>query len=190
MSSDFAPVLKVLSLALAAVGLGGCATSTELGGIWRGTAPAESPLLQASLGQAPPVGVELVLGQYGSEVAGLIRFWRSGEFLLRRNADLPDEECGCAYLRDGRVDTRTSKATFRLEGCLPALTKGQTVRVRGQVALQDGQLEATLTVDQPGSPLHGQQTELRLDRHAAPGDTEPADLRCVPPPAGNTASGL
>jgi hypothetical protein len=166
-----------------------CASSGSFGGIWRGPveiATAGSPLLFAKDGGA--VGVELVLGEYGPELSGVVRFYRNGNFVRARSASPPDLECACGFAHDGKVSG--DRAAFTLLGCLPGGSPSTAIRTRAtlQTTLQGAQLE--LTVDDPTSPLDGLSTSLLLQRQGLASDISDADLACAPPPAGgNAASG-
>jgi hypothetical protein len=146
-------------------------------------------------GPDDPVGVELVLGQYGADVAGLVRFYHRGPlgaFDHARRATTPDRECECVHLQQGKANPNTGALSFVLQGCLPGSATEAVLRVRGGLQLgADGRLTGALTVDQPGSTLDKQQVELEFDRHAARVDV--ADLQCETPvdaSDGNTRSGL
>lgn len=173
-----------------------CSTSADLGGVWRATAPpqsADNPLLYQAPGD--PVGVELVLGQYGADVAGVMRWYHRGplgDFDHARLAGVPDNECECVHLQQGKADTASGALSFVLQGCLPGSAPNTAVRVRGGMKLgEDGRLDGTLTVDQPGSPLNGKQVALVFERRAT--RLEATDLQCEQPvdaSHGNTLSGL
>ncbi|MSP90284.1 MAG: hypothetical protein EXR79_00525 [Myxococcales bacterium] len=168
--------------ALIAIGFG-CASSVDVGGVWRGAAPIGAPgalLLHGKDLPQEPLGVELIVGHYGPDLAGIVRFYRNVQFDRRRTAEAPDRECACAYLHQGHVDLNTGRLTFTLKGCLPGGTTTATVRTRAAfAALDTDTLSGTLKVDDPDSPLHGQQAELRLERVAGQSDTDVGDLACT-----------
>jgi hypothetical protein len=179
------------ALTVVAVVAPACSSAADLGGVWRGdTAP--SPLLHGP--DQKTLGVELVIGQYGPDLAGVLRFYRSASFERARDAAAPDRECACLYLHAGHVDEASDKLSFTTKGCLPGTSPNAPVRVRGQFHLgQKGLLDGSLKVDEPASQLHGRQIDLSLKRTASQADTEAAELACVQPSTsagGNVHSGL
>lgn len=180
---------------LAGLVLVACSSSADLGGVWRATAPASGD--NQLLVQSPddPVGVELVLGQYGVDVAGLVRFYHRGPlgaFDHARLAAAPDRECECVHLQQGKANPDTGALSFVLQGCLPGSATEAVVRVRGGLQLGgDGRLTGILAVAQPDSPLDGKTVALVFDRQTAQVDL--VDLQCDTPvdaSHGNTSSGL
>ena len=161
----------------------GCASSVDVGGVWRGAAPTGSPgalLLHGKDLPLEPLGIELVVGHYGPELAGIVRFYRNAQFDRRRSSEVPDRECACAYLHVGYVDLATGRMTFTLKGCLPGGATTEAVRTRA-VFTPSGTdtLLGTLKVDDTNSPLHGQQVELTLKRVAGQSDTDAGNLACA-----------
>lgn len=170
----------------------GCASADDLAGVWRGAPVADSGALQL-LHKDQPVGVELVLGQYGPDVAGIVRWWTSDDFLVERAAIAPDLDCACGLVRSGKVSTAGDRASFWLGGCLPGAATSSAVRTRVELKLQpDGeQLLATFTVDDTSSELTGQSRVVLLTRTATSDEVVADQLRCDPPSAGgNGSSGL
>ncbi len=187
------PLRRVAEVAwIAAVAmLAACAGEADLGGTWRGVAQLGEPygnLLHGGDGQ--PVALELVIGEYGPDVAGVMRFFSGDIWLRARNPNPPDRQCGCALLHAGRVDGSTAQAAFTLLGCLPGASDRIGVRTRGTLRRTSLGAQLILVVDEPGSPLHKRTTTVDLEQTGGPGDIAEADLHCpLPLPAGNTASG-
>lgn len=174
------------------VGLSACASSADVGGIWRGTGPiasASNDLLYDVDGG--PVAIELVLGDYGPDLAGVVRFWQGDQFLRRRNPNPPDRDCACAFVRLGRVDTATGRGVFALDSCLPGSSPAAVVHLRGElVRTGDADMGLSLRVDDGASALHGGKVAIDLRRAGGAGDVSAADLACPTSlPGGNTASG-
>lgn len=180
-----------LWLALGLLASAGCAADSEFGGIWRGTALAKGPanqLLYDDSGE--PIALELVLGEYGPDLSGLLRFYRQGSYVRARDAAPPDAECACALIYGGRADS--GKAAFSMRGCLPGSSTRQALRTRATLARDaTGQLTLQLQVDDATSPLNGQSTAIALVAYANASEISSPDLACPPgPAAGNPASGL
>jgi len=182
-----------VALALLAVGaVVGCDSTNVLGGVWRMSAP---PTGDSLIGFGAPkegtVGVELVLGHYGPDVTGLLRFYRTDDFVLPRQASAPKRECGCTFLRRGRWNTPNKRLDFVLQGCLPGAATRQTVYVRGDFTLNaDGTLAGGLEVEDPASAHFGRRQLWTFERFEG---VSRSDLICEPETdadAGNTANGL
>lgn len=187
---DFARSARMIAL-LVAFAVGGCASADDLAGVWRG-APTSTGSLNLEV-NGVPVGVEIVLGQYGPDLAGVVRWWSSDEFVVERSAEEPDSLCACGLVRAGKVGTAGNKATFWLSSCLPGAATETQVRTRVDLTLAaDGvSLEAVLTVDDETSALHGQSRTVSLVRTLPSSEVTSAELRCGPPGAdGNGSSGL
>ena len=187
--------LPLLAFALV-LALGACAGSSSLDGIWRAQAPAgQATLISPNVDN--PTGVELTIGIYGPDLAGLLRYYRAGStgpLDRARSALSPNFECACNYMHDGRADLTVNTATFVLHGCLPGAVPKGNVQTRGRIALgADGRLQLTLVVDQPGSALDGQSQVLVFERTGQAADVDPSQLDCpLPsdPSQGNINSGL
>lgn len=167
-----------------------CTSSGSLGGVWRGTAPPRGEANQVIFTElGGPQSVELVLGEYGPDVAGLMRFYRGQTWVSARDAAPPDAECACALVHDGRADS--GHAAFTLVGCVPGSSPNQLLRLRATLDETETGLMLELQVDDKGSGLDGQKTKIQLERHGLAGDITGEALSCpVGPPGGNTASGL
>ncbi len=178
--------LGVLALVAICLGLPACTTSSDTGGVWRAQAPlqGESNAILFEPG-GNPVGVELVIGDFGPDVSGLVRYYHAGPtgpFDQQRRAAAPDFECACAYLHDGRVDSASGLMTFTLEACAPGVQSHGKVRLRGRFVIQpDGRLVGKLQVDAPGSPADGSAVALEFDHARPAGDVEARDLQCAQP---------
>jgi hypothetical protein len=178
--------------------LGACSSTGDSGGVWRAQAPLQGDT-NAILFQpgVDPVGVELVLGEFGPDVAGVVRYYHAGPtgpFDLARQESQPNFECSCAYLHGGRLDSRTGLLSFTLQACVPGLSTLAPVQLRGRFGIQpDGRLTGTLQVDDPTSPAKGATVALAFDRVGQSGDLASQDLLCGTPASattGNLASGL
>jgi len=167
------------------LGVQGCTTSNNTGGVWRAQAPLQgetNAILFEPGGQ--PVGIELVLGEFGPDLSGLVRYYRAGPtgpFDQPRRAAAPDFECACAYLHDGRIDS-TGLVTFTLQACAPGVQAKGKIRLRGRFMIQaDGRLVGKLQVDSPGSSADGSSVDLAFERALPSGDVDPRDLQCAQP---------
>lgn len=169
-----------------------CASGGQFGGIWRGvSAPqgAANNLLFGPDGQA--VSVEVVIGEYGPDLAGVVRFFRGDSYLLPRNADAPDRECACALLHAGRADSTAGKGTFLLQGCTPGASPDQPLRVRGTLTRDGSDLLLKLQVEDTKSVADGAATAIKLLQVGGSSDIADSDLYCpLALPGGNSASGL
>ncbi len=180
-----------LALFLALTVTTACSTEADLGGTWRGVTPlgaAPYDLLHGVDGSQ--VALELVIGEYGPDAAGVLRFFNGDAWLRARNPDPPDRQCGCALLHAGKVDAATAQAAFTLHGCLPGAADRAKLRTRGALRRTASGAILVLTVDEPGSPLHKRTSTIELEQTGGAGDIAEADLLCpLPLPTGNTASG-
>jgi len=175
---------------LAAVALAACTSSGSMGGVWRGTGEALGPANSLLYGEAgAPLSIELVLGEFGPDLAGLLRFYRDPTYVLARDAATPDDECACSLVHNGRAVA--GHAAFTLLGCLPGGAPKVASRVRAALDEVETGLKLTLTVDDASSPLDGRSTTLVLNRYGLASEITGEDLACpVGPAGGNTASGL
>ncbi len=185
-----------LALLLVA-GVGACATGPDVDGVWHAAAPAKGPnnsLLFSLSEPQTPLGVELVLGAYGPDVAGLVRYYRSGQFDQSRLPVLARKECECGFLHQAKVDA-SGRVTFELESCVPGTSWDAPLALHGALnLLEDGRLVGTLSVDDPSQPTLATATvQLTFLRVATTGMSDPAILDCQHPATladGNTTSGL
>lgn len=195
--SRMLPRLPIGFLGLVAVALTACATGPDVDGVWHATAPATGPansLVYAGPVDAAPLGVELVLGSYGPDAAGLLRYFRSGQFDFVRSPLPPHKECACAYLHQAKVDG-TGRVTFALQGCVPGTSPEAPLELRGDLnLLDDGRLAGSLTVTDPSAPgLADRTVQLTFVRVATVATSDPAIVECQQPvdvAGANTASGL
>jgi len=165
-----------------------CASGADVGGVWRGQAPRQGAANDILFGPSDePLGIELVLAEFGPDVTGLLRHYSAGDFTRVRRAEAPDRQCACGYLHQGRVDIGTERVSFTLRGCLPGGATQANLRVRGQFLREADRLVGTLRVDEPGHPLHERAIELSLERVAAAGEVGAAELACSQP--GDAAQG-
>lgn len=173
----------VVTLALMA---SGCTTSTELGGVWRTETIAQGPLIGTT---EAPVSVELVMGHYGPDVSGILRFYSDEGFELPNDAAAPHFDCGCVFLHKGRWSETGARLSFQTRGCLPGASNAGPVLAETTLLLERGELHGTMTIVDPTSPLIGTTQSLRVSRFAA---FEDGDLQCesyTDPGTGNAANG-
>lgn len=88
--------LAFLGLVAAMAVAAGCTDSRLLTGVYRSTAPAA---VEGVPGLANGANIELVLGQYGPDIAGIIRFYEGPGFI-----QYPDGVCRCRFLTKGRFE--------------------------------------------------------------------------------------
>ena len=187
------PITRLTMLAALAVGLcTACESDNQLGGVWRQIAPATGDLVISPAEGFSAVGVELVLGHYGPDVAGVIRFYRRDNFESSRDPYAPARQCACTYLRQGRWSGASDRLTFSLKGCLPGEASQQSLYTLGDFLLVDDpqvNLAGTLTVEEPNSPLYGRQQSWQFERVSS---VSASDLTCPTiedSERGNTANG-
>jgi hypothetical protein len=168
-----------------------CTTSPDVGGVWH----VEAPVNKLFFGTAKekPLGVELVMGTYGPDIAGLVRYYRSGLFDQALSPLPPYNACECAFLHQAKVDA-TGRVTFELNACVPGTSPNAPLALRGELTLaDDGRLLGTLTVDDPSQPDIVDSVPLTFVRVATTAESDGAILDCQHPATladGNTASGL
>ncbi len=109
-------------LALVAAAAAGCTDSRLLTGVYRSSPPAPAPATPGTIegvaGLEGDVYVELVLGQYGTDVVGIIRFFSNRDFTDRIGGT-----CNCRFLTEGRFDGQFLVFAFTNPSpCAAALT--------------------------------------------------------------------
>ncbi|GEM_PF-3357384 len=184
-----------LALTVVSVFAVGCGSESDLGGGWR---VLEKPLLGDKIiydenSGEPEVGIELLIGHYGPDVAGLVRFYRTNAFQFRRSELKPDSDCACTFMRKGKTAADASSLEFDLEGCVPGSATRSSLLVRATLELDaSGQLDGKLTVLDNQSPLKGRSQKWTFKRVATSGAIDSSDLICETPDAkdGNTFNGL
>lgn len=162
-----------------------CTASTDVEGVWRAK-PKENPLVFNASGD--PIGIEIVIGEYGPDVTGVVHFYRTQTFDLKQSALTPLNQCACAYLHDGGIDLSTNTLHFRLRGCIPGAATHAELPIYGQLTLDNtGNLTGTLTDETAG----GAVLPLTFSRRDSVGQIDPADLVCAHPSEseGNSFSG-
>lgn len=174
-------------------GLAACTTGPDIDGVWHADVPV-SGSSNTLIWSKPQPGVELVIGSYGPDISGLIRYYRSGQFERPRAPQKPWQECECGFLHQARVDN-AGRVTFELNACVPGSSPTTPLALRGELRLMDdGRLVGVLAVDDPSRPaLAGASAQVTFVRVAATGSSDPAILDCQHPASladGNTASGL
>ena len=183
------PTLAAMTLLM-----GACTSSVDVDGIWHAV-PPESGAGNTLIFDAKSMpAVELVVGTYGPDLSGLLRYYRTAQFETARAPEPPFRECQCAFLHQARLSD-TGHMTFYLDACVPGASPSARVALSGDFnLLSDGRLAGTLTVDDPSRPdLAGLHTQLTFVRNAAVPDGDPTVLACDNPATladGNTASGL
>lgn len=155
-----------------------CDSDNRLGGVWRARLPAQGDRVVSPMEGFGAPGVELVVGHYGPDVAGLMRFYRSTNFEAVRDPQSPSFQCACSYLHQGRWSSGSQRLSFVLKGCLPGAGSQTDTYTLGQFQWRDDAvplLEGTLRVEDPDSSMYGavqQWTMERVDSVSAP------DLDC------------
>ena len=197
MRDSGTPRWRTIRLALCALAalLAACSSSADVGGTWQGVAPARGTGNDLIFGaNDQQVGVRLVIGEYGPDLAGVLHFYTSSAFDRARSADSPDFECACEYLHGGRIDAVSGRISLTLLGCTPGSASQRAQRMRGSFSLNaKGRLIGTLRVDDTTSPNNGQTVDLQFDRLTPSSEVDPADLVCRQPTdaaTGNVFSGL
>ncbi len=169
----------------------GCPSGNELGGVWR-LVETDSVLIFDPATGKPDVGIEVQLGHYGLDIAGVMRFYRTRKYDLTRDATSPYFECACTYMRKGRYGANSKTFEFVMEGCLPGSATTAKRFVHGSLQLDDSdQLVGTLRVDDD-SQWKGKLETLVLSRHGAAGSVLAGEFACeriIDTDAGNTHSG-
>ena len=97
--------LRAVLVIITAFLLGACGPSDQFTGRW--TTPGEGTLNAKIM----PNHFELVLGQYGSEISGVLRVY-SDPFQLGGW-----EQCPCMYLTNGQLVGDEASFILRFEGC-------------------------------------------------------------------------
>lgn len=172
-----------------------CATGNDLGGTWRVT---EGPLLGDKLvfdekSGEPDVGIELMIGHYGPDLTGLVRFYRTSKFQFPRKAFKPDSDCACTFMHNGQVSADNTKMEFDLKGCIPGAATRSQLLVRAELELDaDAQLDGRWRVLDDKKEWSGKSQKFTFVRTGAAGAVDSRDLICETPDqdAGNIYNGL
>ncbi len=162
-----------------------CTASTDVEGVWRAK-PKANPLVFNAAGD--PIGIEIVIGEYGPDATGVVHFYRTQIFDVKQSALAPLNQCACAYLHDGSMDLSSNTLHFRLRGCVQGAATQAELPIYGELTLDvAGNLVGTLTVETPG----GAVLPLTFSRRDNVGQIDPADLVCAHPTEaeGNSFSG-
>ena len=180
-----------LCLVLFCLLMAGCPSGNELGGVWR-SVESDGVLIYDSTTGKPDIGIEIQLGHYGLDIAGVMRFYRTRQYDLTRDATNPYFECACTYMRKGRYGANSKTFEFIMEGCLPGSSPASSRFVRGSLRLEDNErLVGSLTVDDT-STGNSKVEKLVLSRHSAAGSVLAGDFACertTDADAGNIYSG-
>jgi len=147
------------------VATSGCEDTHILTGTFRSDDPV-------SLGGQDGVYVELVLGHYGPDVAGLVRFYGTDDYLLPVAAD---DFCECRPLAKGTFDYGKEALAFSFQVPHPCAEPG------------DIYVSTTLTMSDDGDVLEGawsipsivgQSGTWSFSRKKKVGDLVSTDLEC------------
>jgi len=174
-----------IALAALACLASACTANTDVEGVWRAKPKANSLVYNVS---GEPIGIEIVIGEYGPDVTGVVHFYRTQTFDSKQSALSPLNQCACAYLHDGGIDLSAKTLHFRLRGCVPGAATHAELPIYGELTLDtDANLTGTLTVETAG----GLVLPLTFSRKDSVGQIEPADLVCARPTEseGNSFSG-
>lgn len=184
------------ALLLSAIALAvGCTSGNDLGGTWRSglQGPVGDKLIFDEDSGEPDVGVELLIGHYGPDMTGLVRFYRTSTFQFPRSALKPDSDCACTFMHNGRVSADSTQIEFDLRGCVPgAATKAQLL-IRASLELDaEGQLEGRFKVLDDHAQWSGKNQQFTFSRTGPQGAVDSRDLICETPDqdAGNNYNGL
>jgi hypothetical protein len=162
----------------------GCTAGNDLGGTWRVT---ERPLLGDKLvfdenSGEPDVGIELMIGHYGPDLAGLVRFYRTTKFQFPRSALKPDGDCACTFMHNGQVSADNTKMEFDLRGCLPGAATRAQLLVRAELELDaGGQLDGRWRVLDDNKEWSGKSQQFTFTRTGPAGAVDSRDLICETP---------
>lgn len=183
------------SLLFAAIALAGCTTGNDLGGVWRADGEqisGDKLLFNDNAGQTE-VGLELLIGHYGPDLAGLVRFYRTPTFQFPRSAIKPDNDCACTFMHNGRVSADNTAMEFDLRGCVPGAATRSQLLIRAELELDAaGQLEGRLKVLDDDKEWSGKSQRFLFTRTVPQGAVDSRDLICETPDqdVGNIYNGL
>jgi hypothetical protein len=133
-----------LLLALLLVAAFGCSDSHLVTGVYRSEQPVVLDDIPGFGGDG--VYVELVLGQYGPDVTGLVRFFRDGNFLFAAPGG-----CDCRFVQDGRYDH--GEVLFSFTGPVPCDDTAPLVGVRLQPDDTGDVLRGVFGTELEGEPM-------------------------------------
>ena len=173
-----------------------CTSGNELGGTWRlvkGDLLGDKVVFDESTGEAD-VGIELLIGQYGPDIAGLVRFYRTNKFQFLRSELMPDNDCACTFMHNGRVSADNTRMEFDLRGCVPGAATRSQLLMRAALEFDDsGQLDGNWVVlDGNNKQWSGKSQHFTFARIAFGSAVDSRDLICETPDqdVGNIYNGL
>jgi len=160
----------------------GCTTGNDLGGAWRVTEMSGEPIIHDPITGKATVGIELLFGHYGTDLEGLVRFYRTADFQFWRKPLNPDRQCSGTYMRNGTASADTYQIEFDLDGCLPGAATESTLLVRGIFRLDDDELlQGELKVLDDASLLYDKTQTMTFTRIKAAGAVDSEELICETP---------
>jgi len=166
-------MLLAIALLLAAAAAG-CGDSHRVSGAYRSDGAV---VFDDVPGLEQGVFVELVLGQYGPDVAGIVRFYAENFIPVP-----PEGVCGCRFLIDGRFEDDELVFAFpNPSPCVPAATTLLAARLK---ASKDGD---TLTGPM-GRTLAGGR-DWTFTRYMEAVDLGDQDKQCEPVETGDVPAG-
>ncbi len=174
---------RLVALALgSALACSGCASGSDISGVWRSQTLAAGPLCGA-LGAE--VTLELTLGHFGPDVSGMIRFYRDLEFEEPLDPTAPHFACGCLLLHKGRWSEGSQRLAFESQGCLPSSSDTAAALSAASLTVSGDELAGTWqrtdgTIKQA----------VRVRRVAGLEDAQLSCNRFADPALGNVANGL
>lgn len=174
----------------------GCSAGNDLGGAWR--VEKDAPLVGDKLvyddtSDQRAVGIELLIGHYGTDIAGLLKFYDNEDFLSPRSATNPKGQCACTFIHNGRANAEHTHVEFDLKGCLPGSATAAQMLIRGELNLSaDGRLEGRIKVVGDDPLWAGKTQQFTFLRTASVGAVDDTDLICETPDQdeGNIYNGL
>ncbi len=108
--------------------------SDLLCGRWQSRAPANGSQSPSVLATS---GVELYLGHFGPEVAGIVRLYPA-QFDSDDDCGINDQPAACAYVDNGRWRSGDSRLTFSIDlAAVPGATTCSASRVEFDLTLRD-----------------------------------------------------
>ncbi len=132
--------LVLLGLVVA-TGASGCSDANRVTGVYR-----SQELVDIEGYPEPGVFVELVLGQFGPDVTGLVRFFRDEYFLIAAPGG-----CDCRFLQEGRFDEE--RVLFTFKGPIPCDPTAPLMGARLEADASGDTLQGRLGARLDGDPV-------------------------------------
>ena len=167
MTPQFRVHMPALLLVMVAMS---CADTHALTGTFRSVDPVTLP----DIAGFTDVSVELVIGHYGPDVAGLMKYFGNRDFNIPPSAS---DFCRCRLLESGAYSESRNILTFAFVAPSPCAAAEEASQVSVSLVMSDGgdKLDGTLMF------MDGDSVTVSFVRHKYETEMVPEDKECETP---------